>query len=287
MSGKKEIFYIIIILTSGFLSFVNARMRTLSQKIQVEGTSEQWLVNEPLKITESETKFNDEVSRLTSNLGKLQSELLGVLDNPLSSNDDILEHVDSVNQVHEYLIRQIGEHIVELRHELGQANREKLMQFCAEAVSGPMRRLGARMNGQNQGQGGRGYRYGQQNRGQRGYGYRRGAQQAGSGYGQRMRFWDRLANRLSLTSEQVTEIQKADPNFESEALSLNDDLVSKREKLLSIFQNPQSSDSDLLEQIDSLISTHSKIERILAEHVIVLRPYLTNEQQKWLIGLGR
>ena len=93
-----------------------------------------------------------------------------------------------------------------------------------------------------------------------------------------------LINEISLI---VNEIKAADPNLESEAVSLNENLVSEREKLLSIFQNPQSSDTELLEQINNLILTHSKIERILAEHVLVLRPYLTIQQQKWLIGLGR
>ena len=204
MRRKKETIYILIFLAAGFISFVNARMRTLSKTKQVTEAPTQWFVNEPIEITESEVKFNNEVSSLISNLRQLQSELLAVLDDPVSSDNAILEHVDSVNKAHENLIRQIGEHIVELRHELGPTNREKLMQFCAEAVSGPMRRLGARMNGQNefnsnQEQGGRGYRYGQQ-RGQRGYGYRRGAQQGGSGYRQQFRFWDRLTNRLRLTS---------------------------------------------------------------------------------------
>jgi hypothetical protein len=36
-----------------------------------------------------------------------------------------------------------------------------------------------------------------------------------------------------------------------------------------------------------LISAHSQIERRIAKHVLVLRPYLTIEQQKWLIGLCR
>jgi hypothetical protein len=70
-------------------------------------------------------------------------------------------------------------------------------------------------------------------------------------------------------------------------MNLRDALVTEREKLLSMFENPNSGDGELLQQIEKFISTYSLIERRLAEHVLVLRPYLTAEQQKWLIGLCR
>ena len=283
MSRNKVTIYILITLTAGFISFVNARTTILRKLDQTEVALQPWLASEPRSITESEAQFNEKISELTSNLKVLQSELLTALENPLTSNETVLEHVDSINEAHEYAIRQIGEHIVELRHELGQINREKLMQFCMDALSGQISRLGGRMNGQ----GGRGYRYGQQNRGQRGYGFRGGAEQGTTGYGQRFRFWDRLANRLSLTSEQITVLQEKDPNFESESIDLYENLMAERQKLLSAFENPQSSDSELLQQLDSFISTHSRIERRIAEHVLLLRPYLTVEQQQWLIGLCR
>lgn len=288
MSKKKTTIIVLVTVAAGLISFFSARMSALSELHQAE-SSQKWLENVPPAIAESEASFDEEIAGLLSNLNNPQTELLTVLEDPNASNENILEHVDSVNKAHEYLIRQVGQHIVELRHELGAANREKLMQLCAEAVSEPMRRLGARMNGQagNQGQGGRGYRYGQSNRGGRGYGYRRGAGQAGQGYGQQFRFWNRMANRLSLTPEQVVTLQENDPNFESDSIELNDRLSAERQKLLSLFENPQSTDSELLQQIDNLIKAHSTAERKIAEHVLALRPYLTIDQQKWLIGLCR
>ena len=107
------------------------------------------------------------------------------------------------------------------------------------------------------------------------------------GYNQQFRFWNRLTNRLRLTQEQVTEIQQADPNFAIDSGTLYEELMSERQKLLSVFENPQSSDTELLEQIENLILTHSKVERTIAEHVLVLRSFLTIDQQKWLIGLCR
>jgi len=274
MSKNKETIYFLIILVVGCISFVNARVVTLNKIDKVRENSQSWLSDEPLSITESEAEFNDEVSVLVSNLKETQASLLGALENSQTSNQKILEYVDSVNKAHEELIQKVARHIVELRKELGQENREELMQLCAEAISAPMKRLGARNNSQT----GRGNRYGQQNRGQRGF---------GAGYNQQFRFWNRLTNRLRLTPEQSTQIQQADPNFSTESNLLYEELMNERQILLSVFENPQSTDEELLEQIDNLISTHSRVERKIAEHVLVLRSYLTIEQQKWLIGLCR
>ncbi|MBN2591500.1 MAG: hypothetical protein JXA96_16665 [Sedimentisphaerales bacterium] len=274
MNKKKETIYFLIILVVGLISFVNARVTTLSKINQVKEISQSWLADEPVSIAETEEKFNEEVSVLVSKLKETQTNLMNALDNPQTPNETILEHVDYVNEAHQNLIRRVSEHIVGLRNNLGQNNREELMQLCAQAISAPLKRLGAR----NDGQGGRGNRYGQQNRGQRG---------SGMGYNQQFRFWNRLTNRLRLTQEQVTEIRQADPNFATDSGTLYEELMNERQKLLSVFENPQSSDTELLDQIENLILTHSKVERKIAEHVLVLRSFLTIYQQKWLIGLCR
>ena len=290
MSKKNSAILIIITLVAGVVSFFNARITALRAQNQASESSQQWLQDVPETITEAEAKFNIEADKLISNLQSLQNSLASVIEDPCTPDEIVLEHVDEVIDAHEHLIRRVGEHVVRLRNELSENNRERLMQLCAEAVSGPMSRLGAQMGGPGgrEGQGRRGYGYGRQGQGGRGYGYRGGSGQGGGpGYGQRFRFMDRLTNRLRLTSEQVILLQENDPNFESESINLYNELMAERQKLLSVFENPQSSDEELLEQIDSLISTHSRIERRIAEHVLILRPYLTVEQQRWLIGLCR
>jgi hypothetical protein len=98
---------------------------------------------------------------------------------------------------------------------------------------------------------------------------------------------DRLARRLGLNQEQARLLEEKDPDFQADSMNLRHALMAEREKLLSIFENPDSSDNELLKQIENFISTYSSIERRITEHVLVLRPYLTVEQQKWLIGLCR
>ena len=103
----------------------------------------------------------------------------------------------------------------------------------------------------------------------------------------RMRVRDRLARRLRLDEGQVSILRDKDPSFETDSEQLRDILLAERTKLLAIFEDPKSTDEELLQQIDRLILAHGQIERRIAEHVLVLRPYLTVEQQKWLIGLCR
>ena len=292
MSKKRTTIVVVVALFAGIVSFFNARMTALSKQNRFAGVSQQWLMDAPLNVAETEAKFNDEVDELVANLKLLQKSLAIALEDPCTPDKIVLRHVDSVNEAHGHLIRQVGEHVIRLRHKLVERNREHLMQFCAEAVSGSMSRLGARISGRDgsigrRGQGGQGYRYGQQGRAGRNNGYRGGDEQGIGGYGQRFRFWDRLANRLRLTSEQVMILQENDPNFEFESIDLSGALLAERQKLISLFENYESNDEELLRQIDEFISTHNQIERRIAEHVLVLRPYLTIEQQKWLIGLCR
>ena len=103
----------------------------------------------------------------------------------------------------------------------------------------------------------------------------------------RLRVRDRLARRLRLDEGQVSILRDKDSGFEADSMRLRDILLTERTALLALFEDPKSTDEELLEQIDRLIEAHSQIERRIAEHVLVLRPYLTVEQQKWLIGLCR
>jgi hypothetical protein len=64
-------------------------------------------------------------------------------------------------------------------------------------------------------------------------------------------------------------------------------LSAERAELLNAFENAQNSSKELLDQINKLVSAHSQIERRIARHLIILRPHLNAEQQKWLIGLCR
>lgn len=295
MNWKRTAIFVIVILASGIISFFNARLSALSE-INQQGEPSQNLFNDvPKTVIESEENFDREIDGLFDNLETQQKSLAADMEDPCSTNEVIMEKLENVISAHEHLLRRISEHIVELRHELPEDNREELMRLCAEAVSGPMSRLGGPGRGARwieTGQdtpNGRGYGYGRQGNAGRGGGYRRrgGGQADRNGFGRRSRVMERLANRLRLSQEQIRILQDNDPNFETDAYNLYRELTAEKEKLVSIFENPQSNDDEFLQQMDNLIITHSRIERRMAEHVFILRPYLSIEQQKWLIGLCR
>lgn len=285
MNRKRTALIAIIAFVCGTISFFNARLTALSDQKTEHGPSGQWLSDESRDAVELEEKFNEELDVLMNDLTAQQKSLALALEDPCTPNEVVLEKTEEVIVAHENLIRRVGDHVVELRGKLQPENRDYLMNLCAETMRGPISRLGGRIGGGGRrngigggGPGGRGYGYG------RGGGAGRGGR---GGYGMGLSVRDRLARRLGLNPEQATLLEQMDPGFEANSLNLRNALMTERQKLLSMFENPDSGDDELLQQIDKFISTHSSIERRIAEHVLVLRPYLTIEQQKWLIGLCR
>ncbi|MHC4494818.1 MAG: hypothetical protein ACYSYM_03230 [Planctomycetota bacterium] len=260
------------------ISFFNARLTALSNQDAGQGPSRRWLSEASGAVVALEDRFAEELDGLITNLTSEQKSLALALEDPCTPNEVVLEHTENVISAHEHLIGRIGEHVVELRGQLPASDQDYLMGLCAETVRGPISRLGGRIGGGGgHGPGGRGPGYGRGGAGRRG----------GGGYGMRMNARSRLAHRLRLDEEQLRVLQEKDSGFEADSERLRDVLLTERAKLLAVFEDRQSTGEELLRQIDRLISAHSQIERRIAKHVLVLRPYLTIEQQKWLIGLCR
>lgn len=290
MNRKRTAVLAIVAFVCGAVSFLNARLTALGTQEAGFATSQRWLSEASGAAIGLEEKFGAELDGLIANLGAEQKLLASVLEDPCTPNEIVLERTENVIGAHKHLIRRVGEHVVELRGKLPASNQNCLMSLCAETVRGPISRLGSRIGGGRQngfgrpGLGGRGNGYGRGSGAGLGGGTGRGD---GGGYGLRQRVRDRLARRLRLDEGQVTILRDKDSDFETDSIRLRDILLAERTKLLVLFENPESTDEELLQQIDKLILAHSQIERRIAEHVLVLRPYLTVEQQKWLIGLCR
>ncbi|MCP4256598.1 MAG: hypothetical protein GY774_03615 [Planctomycetes bacterium] len=284
MNRKRTAILAIVAFVCGTISFFNARLTALSNQKTEHRPSEHWLSDASGAAVELDEKFDEELSEIVKNLVAQQKSLASALDDPCTPDEVVMGHTEDVIEAHEYLIRRVGEHVVELRGKLKAGNRDYLMKLCAETLRGPMSRLGGRASG-----GGRRNGSGGGGPDGRGRGYGRGGAGRGGrgGYGMGQSVRDRLARRLGLDQEQAKLLQEKDPDFEASSMNLRNALMAEREKLLSMFENPNSSDDELLQQIEQFISTHSWIERRIAEHVLLLRLYLTIEQQKWLIGLCR
>ena len=274
MNRKRTAVLGIVAFVCGAIAFFNARSNALNGR-----ESEKWLSDESNSVLAIEENFESEMAVLIATLMDEQKFLGSALEDPCTPDEVIIERAEKVIAAHEQLIRQAGEHIVKLRGKLSADNREQLMRLCAETVRGPIRRVEGRGGGRGRRNGtGRGYGYGRQGRGQGG---------AGEGLGMRREIRQRLANSLELTEKQVRLLYQEDADFETESAALRDTLLAERARLLSMFEDPESRDDQLLQQIERLITAHSAIEMRIVRHVLVLRPYLSGEQQKWLIGLCR
>lgn len=274
MSRKKTAMLGIIAFACGAISFFDARSTALSGR-----KPGSWLSDVSDSVSAFEEKFEQEMAAQIAMLMDEQESLGSALEDPCTPDEVVVRHTEKVIAAHERLMRRAGEHIVELRGRLSADNREHLMHLCAETVRGPVRRLEGRGGGRGRGNGsGQGYGYGR---------YGRGRGRTGEGYGMRRAIRNRLSSRLDLDERQVSLLYREDAEFETETADLRDLLLAERAKLLSMFEDSGSGDDQLLWQIEKLIAAHSAIERRVVRHVLVLRPYLTGEQQKWLIGLCR
>ena len=283
MKRNRTIALIVVVIICGGISFVGTRLAAIDAQKAGRNQSVSWLGEAAPSVIKLEEKFSNEVDELVENLQQEQSKLARVIEDPCTSDESILAQVENVIAAHEPLLQRVGEHITTLRSKLPAGQRERLMQLCAEVLRGPMRQgrgrgsgAGRRMGRQDSSGAGRGpygRGYGRE-AGRRGYGWRRG--QA-----------NRLAQRLGLTDEQIFIIQEKDPDFEADLTQMRNTLLAERAELLHVFEDARTGNEALLNQIDTLVSAHSQIERRIARHLLVLRPHLNAEQQKWLIGLCR
>ena len=283
MSRNRTIAFVVVVAVCGVISFVGTRLAAVgSQRVEGDGSAP-WLAEADASVIELDEKFSKEAEGLVEDLLQEQRSMALAIEDPCTPDGLILSQAEKAIASHEHLLRRVGEHVAMLRLKLPAEQRQRLMGLCADVVRGPM------------GQGrGRGYGYGGgsgigrqdssgRGRGRRGWG--RGRETNGRGYGQRRRQGGRLAQRLGLTEEQILISQERDPDFEADLAQLRNVLLDERAKLLSAFEDLQTSNEELLEQINRLVFAHSQIERRLIQYLLILRPHLTVEQQKWLMGL--
>lgn len=281
MNRNRAIILTSVMTISGGISFVATRLAATSPVEAQPDGSVTWLSGAPSSIVEVEKSFSGQANALIETLLEAQQGLAGALEDPCTPDAAVLAHVETVIGAHENLLRRVGGHIALLRTELPTDQRERLMDLCAETLRGPLIRGGGGGRGAGYG-GGRGT--GPRDGSGAGRGFGRGGP---SGYGRGRMLGGGLAQSLRLTDEQIRIAQQREPDFEADSAQLRDELLAERAKLLAIFENPATTNEQLRRQFDSFISAHGQIERRVARHVLVLRPYLSPDQQKWLIGLCR
>jgi len=277
MNRNRTLVVTAVLIASGGTSFVATRLATTAPQKAEPAASVPWLSGASKSVVELERSFSGQADALIETLLQAQKSLATAIEDPRTPDAAILACIETVIAAHENLLRRVGEHVAVLRLELPAGQREPLMDLCAETLRGPLIRGGGA---------GRGFGGGSRMGPRDGSGAGRGAGAGrGGGYGRGRRLGGGLAQSLRLTDKQIRIGQEQDPEFDVDSASLRDVLLAERAKLLALFENSATANDDLLEQLEKLVSAHSRIERRVAAHVLVLRPHLAADQQKWLIGL--
>jgi len=94
-----------------------------------------------------------------------------------------------------------------------------------------------------------------------------------------------LERWLRLDSDQAARIQELKPDFEKEVARLRQELRDARSELINLFENDQTTDEELRQQIETVIQTHNQVERYVADYLIAVRKHLTPAQQNRLFSL--
>ena len=93
---------------------------------------------------------------------------------------------------------------------------------------------------------------------------------------------DVLGGWLRLMPEQIELIAGVDPTFADESAALEAALEAEREKLAEMFEDADATDEAITQQVETVIAAHDRLERRVAQHLLALRPHLTDEQRSRL-----
>lgn len=94
-----------------------------------------------------------------------------------------------------------------------------------------------------------------------------------------------LCNWLQLSDDQRQRVRAADPAFSAEAGRLRSDIQKAKETLATVLEDSASTDEEVVRQVERLIDASNSLERRIAQHLLAIRPLLTAEQSKQLMGV--
>jgi hypothetical protein len=279
---RRDTFILVgVILVAATGAFSVGRSAALRQRTDATGAQPEWLQGVSPESAQTEQRFEQRARQLMSEVRAKQTVLTSMLPDTRFTGEQILGQVDDIAQSYATLARSVGGHIATLRSILPAAQRQQIMQSCANSVRGSMqRRYRWRGGAEDQGQGSMG-----DGRGGWGQGEGRGA-----GYGRQYRGGrsdgtQGLVGRLRLTQDQSTWIQQRDPDFEAQCIVLRDRLYEVHTSLVASLEDTQVTEQELATKVETLVEAHTALEKRVAQHIVLLRPRLTQEQRDQLGGL--
>ena len=232
-------------------------------------------------IQQSDPDFDTEAAELSLAFMSERQQLARFLDVTNSTDEEITAQVERVIKANVALIRRVVTYILAIRKHLSPKQQQPLMHLCSNIIQG---RAGKRrlLGGTNGGSGKQYFGRG------KGNGRRPGRYGPGSGRGQGRgrRYRGGLSRNIEFTPEQIQAIQRLDPGFEAKSVELAKIASKEHEQLALLLETPSENDNVILQQLEKLLEARAQLERLTSQHVLLIRPHLSPEQQKILVGLS-
>lgn len=231
-------------------------------------------------IRQSEPNFDKEAAELSLAFIAERQQLSRLLDTPHSTNEQITAQVERVIKANHAMTRRVVTYILAIRKHLSPHQQQQLMHLCSNIIQG---RKGKRclLGRTNNGSGTQHFSQGKGNgRGSSQYG-----QGFGKGQGHGITYRGGLTRNIEFTPEQLRAIQQLDPEFEAESIEFAETAFKEHERLALLLETPSTNDNDILQQLEKLLEAQARLERLTSQHVLLIRPHLSPEQQKILVGL--
>lgn len=91
-----------------------------------------------------------------------------------------------------------------------------------------------------------------------------------------------LADCLNLDPERRTRIEALDPTFFDDLAALREQIANHRRELAGLLESPESTNDEIRACVERSIETHNRLERRVLEHLLLVRPELTLDEQQRL-----
>jgi uncharacterized membrane protein len=96
---------------------------------------------------------------------------------------------------------------------------------------------------------------------------------------------DPVGRWLALSPEQTAEVQKDDAPFAADMQSLGNRVRQERQKLADLLESASTPDGEMHAQLQRALDADAALQRRVLDYVLRVRPHLSAEQQRQLLGL--
>lgn len=273
--------FVVVSVAAGAASFYLGRTGAADRAAGQDPVAVSWLHGAPAGVVEAERQFDVQTRQMMDAVRAEQRALSSMLADANAQGEQILDQANRVVESYATVLRTVGRHLTQLQDSLSQSQMRSLLQSCAGSVRGQVQRRYRWRGGASEGTRGRGYMGGRgpdDSRGRGGPGF--GRQYRGGSEAQRG-----FVGKLRLTEEQAAWIGQQDPDFDGQVATLRGRLSQVHADLAANLETSRIDGEAFLTQLEDLIQAYSALELRVTQHLVLLRPQLSQEQRNLLSSL--